>query len=72
MSQERSLHPYTITGRNAVLLPALRIQGEKTGKIKENEKKNPRNDSRRCLSAYAYFGFVGSTWARVPVPNGAD
>lgn len=64
--------PYTVTGRDAVILLALRIGGEQIGKLKEDEKKSPRNDPRVEKMTYAYFGFVGSTWARVPVPNGAD
>lgn len=30
--------PYTVTGRDTVILPALRIVGEKIGKLKEDEK----------------------------------
>lgn len=51
---------YTVTGRDALILPALRIRGEKISKHKGDGKKNHRNYSKVEKMTYAYFGFVGS------------
>lgn len=51
---------YTVTGRDAVIRPALRIGGEKISKLKGNGKKNHRNYSKVEKMTYAYFAFVGS------------
>lgn len=64
--------PNTIVGKGAIILPTLSIGGEKIGKLKEDKKKRPRNYSSIEKMTYAYFGFLCSTWARVPVLNGAD
>lgn len=52
---------YRMTEREAVILPALRIGGEKISKHKEDGKKSHRNYSKVEKSIHEYFGFVGSS-----------
>lgn len=52
---------YRMTGRDAVILPALRIGGEKISKHNGYGKKIHRNYSKVEKKTYAYFGFVGSS-----------
>lgn len=52
---------YTMTGRDAVILSALKIGREKINKLKGDGKKNQRNYSKVEKMTYAYFGFVGSS-----------